>query len=65
MLVMSIGFTVILMGSLIEELIVEMLGYRLILAHALNSVVALRLLILVHSIYGVREISRGYYMTGS
>jgi hypothetical protein len=56
MLAMSIGFMVILVGSLIEELIVEMLGYQLILAHALeNSVVAVGLLILVYSIYGVRE----------
>lgn len=56
MLAMSIGFTVILVGSLIEESIVEILGYQLILAHALeNSVVAVGLLILVYSIYGVRE----------
>jgi len=56
MLAMSLGFMVILVGSLIEELIVEMLGYQLILAHTLeNSVVAVGLLILVYSIYGVRE----------
>jgi beta-lactamase regulating signal transducer with metallopeptidase domain len=56
MLAMSIGFMVILVGSLIEESIVEILGYQLILAHALeNSVVAVGLLILVYSIYGVRE----------
>ena len=56
MLAMSIGFFVILMGSLVEEFIVEILGYQLILAHALeNSVVGVGLLILVYSIYGVRE----------
>ena len=47
MLAMSIGFLVILVGSLVEEFIVEILGYQLILAHALeNSVVGVGLLIL-------------------
>jgi hypothetical protein len=56
MFAMSIGFIVILVGSLIEELIVELFGYQLIQAHALeNSVVAVGLLILVYSIYGVRD----------
>jgi hypothetical protein len=56
MFAMSIGFVVILVGSMIEEFIVEVLGYQLIQAHALeNSVVAVGLLILVYSIYGVRD----------
>jgi hypothetical protein len=56
MFAMSIGFIVILVGSMIEEFIVEVLGYQLIQAHALeNSVVAVGLLILVYSIYGVRD----------
>lgn len=56
MLAMSVGFIVILFGSLIEELIIDVLGYPLVEAHALeNSVVAVGLLILVYSIYGARE----------
>lgn len=56
MFAMSIGFVVILVGSLIEEVIVELLRYQLVQAHALeNSVVAVGLLILVYSIYGVRD----------
>ncbi len=56
MLAMSIGFLVILFGSLTEEIIVELLGFQLVQAHALeNSVVAVGLLILVYSVYGARE----------
>ncbi len=55
MLAMSVGFLVIIMGSLMEEFFLELLGYPLIEAHALeNSVVAVGLLILVYSIYGAR-----------
>ncbi len=55
MLVMSIGFVVILVGSVLEELFLEILGYSLIESHILeNSVVALGMLILVYSIYGAR-----------
>ncbi len=55
MLAMSIGFVVILLGSLVEEFSLEMLGYHMIQAHILeNSIVAVGLLILVYSIYGVR-----------
>jgi len=56
MLAMSLGFFVIIMGSLIEEVALEILRYSLAEAHVVeNSIVAAGLLILVYSIYGVRE----------
>jgi hypothetical protein len=48
--------TAILVISIIDELIVKMLGYQLILAHALEtSIVAVGLLISVCSIHQVRK----------
>lgn len=55
LLVMSIGFVVILLGSLIEEFSLEVLGYHMVQAHILeNLIVAVGMLVLVYSIYGVR-----------
>jgi len=55
MLVMSLAFVLILLGSIIEEITLEFLGYHMIESHILeNTIVALGLLILVYSIYGVR-----------
>lgn len=56
MLAMSIGFAVIVIGPLIEEFLLDFLEYPLIEAHTLRNVtVAISLLILVYSIYGVRD----------
>ncbi len=56
MLAMCLGFTVFLVGTLGEEIAVELLGYQMIEAHILeNSIVAIGLFILVYSIYGVRD----------
>ncbi len=55
MLAMSLGFVVILAGSLVEEFSLEILQFHMIEAHILeNLIVAVGLLILVYSIYGVR-----------
>lgn len=55
MLAMSLGFVIIVIGSLIEEVFLEVLQYPLIEAHAIeNSVVAVGLLVLVYSLYGAR-----------
>jgi branched-subunit amino acid ABC-type transport system permease component len=55
MLAMSIGFAVIVVGSLIEEIFLEVFRYQLVEAHTLeNLAVAIGLLILVYSIYGAR-----------
>lgn len=56
MLAMSVGFLVMVLGSLVEETLVELFGFQLIESHALeNSVVAVGLLFLVYSLYGTRE----------
>lgn len=55
MLAMSLGFAVIVVGSVIEEVFLEVLQYQLVEAHTLeNLVVAVGLMILVYSIYGAR-----------
>jgi hypothetical protein len=55
MLAMSVGFAIIVLGSLIEEVSLEVLGYQLVEAHTLENVaVAIGLVILVYSIYGAR-----------
>jgi hypothetical protein len=55
MLAMSVGFAIIVLGSLIEEVSLEVLGYQLVEAHTLENVaVAVGLVILVYSIYGAR-----------
>ena len=55
MLAMSLGFAVIVVGSVIEEVFLEVLQYQLVEAHTLeNLVVAMGLVILVYSIYGAR-----------
>jgi hypothetical protein len=56
MLAMSFGFGVIVVGSLIEEVFLEVLHYPLIEAHTFeNLTVAIGFVILVYSIYGVRD----------
>lgn len=56
MLVISLGFAIIILGSLTEEIIVELLHYPLIRAHTIeNSIVAVGLLFIVYSIYGARD----------
>lgn len=56
MLAMSLGFGVIVIGSLIEEVFLEVLRYPLIEAHTLeNLTVAIGFVILVYSVYGVRD----------
>jgi hypothetical protein len=53
MLAMSLGFAVIVVGSVIEEVFLEVLGYQMVEAHTLeNLAVAVGLMILVYSIYG-------------
>ena len=55
MLAMSIGFAVIVVGSVIEEIFLEVFHYQLVEAHTLeNLAFAVGLLILVYSIYGAR-----------
>lgn len=57
MLAMSLGFGVIVIGSLIEEVFLEVLRYPLIEAHTLeNLTVAIGFVILVYSVYGVRRL---------
>jgi hypothetical protein len=56
MLAMSIGFAVIVVGSVIEEVFLELLHCQLVEAHTLeNLAFAVGLLILVYSIYGARS----------
>jgi hypothetical protein len=53
---MSVGFAIIVLGSLIEEVSLEVLGYQLVEAHTLENVaVAVGLVVLVYSIYGARD----------
>ena len=55
MLAMSLGFAVIVVGSVIEEVFLEVLGYQLVEAQTLeNLAVAVGLVILAYSIYGAR-----------
>lgn len=56
MLAMSIGFGVIVVGSFIEEILLEVLRYPLIEAHTLENLTeAIGFIILVYSIYGARD----------
>ncbi len=56
LLAMSIGFGVIVVGSMIEEVLLELLRYPLIEAHTLeNMTVAVGFIILVYSLYGARD----------
>lgn len=56
MLAMSLGFTIILIGSLIEETFVEVVGYPLVEAHMFeNAVVAIGFLFLIYSIFGTKD----------
>ncbi len=56
MFAMSLGFAVIVVGSMIEEIFLEVLGYGFLEAHTLENVaVAAGLMILVYSIYGARS----------
>jgi len=56
MLAMSIGFTIILIGSLIEETLLEVVGYSLFEAHMFeNSIVAIGFLFLIYSIFGTKD----------
>jgi predicted Abi (CAAX) family protease len=55
MLFMSLGFAVIVIGSLMEELMLELLRFPMIEAHMLeNLILAAGLLLIVYSIYGTR-----------
>lgn len=55
MLAMSLGFAVIVVGSVIEEVFLEVFQYQLVEAHTLeNLAVAVGLMILVYSLYGAR-----------
>jgi hypothetical protein len=55
MLAMSLGFAVIVIGSLMEEVLLELLAFPMIEAHMLeNLIVAAGLLLIVYSIYGTR-----------
>ncbi len=55
MIAMALGFLIIVAGSLIEEVALEILQYSFLEAHAIeNSIVAAGLLVLVYSIYGAR-----------
>jgi len=56
MLAMSLGFAVIVVGSVIEEVFLEVFRYQFLEAHTLeNLTVAVGLMILVYSIYGARS----------
>jgi hypothetical protein len=56
LLAMSVGFTIIVAGSMIEEVSIELLHYPLIEAHILENVAeAAGFLVLVYSIYGLRD----------
>ena len=53
---MSIGFTVIVAGSMVEEVFLELLHYPLIEAHVLENLAeAAGFVVLVYSIYGLRD----------
>ena len=56
MLTMSVGFGVIVIGRLTEEVFLKLLGYSLFEAHTLeNLTIAVGLTFLVYSIYGVHD----------
>ena len=56
MLAMAFEFGVIVIGSLIEEVFLELFRYPLVEAHTLeNLTVAIGFVILVYSIYVVRD----------
>jgi len=55
MLAMSLGFAVIVVGSVIEEIFLEVLRYQLAEAHTLeNLTFTAGLMILAYSTYGAR-----------
>jgi hypothetical protein len=56
LLAMSIGFAIIVAGSMIEEVSLELFHYPLLEAHILENVAeAAGFLFLVYSIYGLRD----------
>lgn len=55
-LAVSLGFAVMVTGSLAEEIVLQLLPYPMTEAHIIrNSIEAVGLLILVYSLYGVRD----------
>ena len=55
MLFLSLGFLMIVAGSMVEEILLEMFRYSMIEAHiAENLLLACGLLVIVYSIYGAR-----------
>jgi hypothetical protein len=55
MLALSVGFSIIVAGSTVEEVFVELLRYPMIEAHIVeNCLLATGLLVIVYSLYGHR-----------
>lgn len=56
MLLLSIGFTFITVGAVIEGILFEFLGFDIFGAHTVESIlVALGLMAILYSIYGTRS----------
>jgi hypothetical protein len=55
MLALSIGLSIMIIGSLVEEVFLAVFGYPIIEAHIVeNFLLATGLLVIVYSLYGIR-----------